>query len=174
MGKSIQKIFFKSNSSIDALSKSLAPFCNLNTVIVCIGTDKCIGDCLGPLIGTLLKKNNFPLPIYGTLSSPIHALNIEEKIKTIKKRHPHSFIIAVDACLGDSDKIGDIEIRIGPIYPGKGIGKKLPPVGDLSIVGIVDSTDNDTSFSLHNIRLSFVMEMAEVISEGLMKAATSI
>ena len=31
-----------------------------NTVIVCIGTDKCIGDCLGPLVGSILTENFYP------------------------------------------------------------------------------------------------------------------
>lgn len=137
-----------------------------NAIIVCIGTDKCIGDCLGPLVGTILKKKKYPLEIYGTLDKPIHALNMKEKLWRIKAKHPSQLVIAVDACLGEEENIGAIQIRNGPIYPGKGVGKNLPSVGDISIIGIVDGLNHDNTISLHNIRLSFVMQMAEAIANS--------
>lgn len=167
------EVNYRDELSSSLLSEYLKPFLIKDTVLMCIGTDKCIGDCLGPLVGTLLKKKPFPLPIYGTLKSPVHALNINNKTHYIKKMHPSSFIIAIDACLSDEDRIGNIEIRHGPIYPGKGIGKKLPPIGDLSIVGIVDAVNNSKNLSLHSIRLSFIMEMAEVICEAFTLAVNS-
>lgn len=136
-------------------------------IIVGIGTDKCIGDCLGPLVGTILRRKNFNFPIYGTLRRPLHALNLKERVTCIKAKHPDAFIIAIDACLGEDDGIGTIQIRNGPIDPGKGVGKNLPSVGDLSIIGIVEKLNNNGA-SLHNIRLSFVLEMAEIITEGIM------
>ena len=35
-------------------------------VLLCIGTDKITGDCLGPLVGSKLKQRKFPYPLYGT------------------------------------------------------------------------------------------------------------
>nr|WP_202117335.1 spore protease YyaC [Clostridium chromiireducens] len=141
-----------------------------NTVIVCIGTDKCIGDCLGPLVGTILTENFFPLPVYGTLSSPIHALNIDERLSQIQSNHPDASIIGVDACLGDEDDIGEIRIRNYAIHPGKGVGKELPEVGIASVIGIVDSSDNAEFFFSRSIRLSFIMDMAKIISRIFMEA----
>ena len=66
------------------IAEFLKKYIKPQTIIVCIGTDKCIGDCLGPLVGTLLKENSFPIPIYGTLANPIHALNLEKSIYEIK------------------------------------------------------------------------------------------
>lgn len=139
-------------------------YINKNTVIVCIGTDKCIGDCLGPLVGTILTENFFPLPVYGTLSSPIHALNISERLDEIYANHPSASIIGVDACLGDEDDIGEIRIRDYAIRPGKGVGKELPEVGMASVIGIVDSSDSSELFFSRSIRLSFIMNMAKTIS----------
>lgn len=136
-------------------------------IIVAIGTDKCIGDCLGPLVGTTLLRRSFGFPVYGTLRLPLHALNLKNRMSSIKSKHPNAFIIAIDACLGEDDDIGTIQIRSGPIDPGKGVGKNLPSVGDLSIIGIVEKLKNNNSASLHNIRLSFVLEMAEIIAEGI-------
>ena len=139
-------------------------YINKDTVIVCIGTDKCIGDCLGPLVGTILTENFFPLPVYGTLSSPIHALNISERLDEIYANHPNASIIGVDACLGDEDDIGEIRIRDYAIRPGKGVGKELPEVGMASVIGIVDSSDSSELFFSRSIRLSFIMNMAKSIS----------
>ncbi len=145
-------------------------YINKNTVIVCIGTDKCIGDCLGALVGSILTENFFPLPVYGTLSSPIHALNISERLDEISANHPNASIIGVDACLGDEDDIGNIRIRDYAIRPGKGVGKELPEVGIASVIGIVDSSDSSELFFSRSIRLSFIMNMAKTISRVFIEA----
>lgn len=159
----------KSDISMDSKFPSnlifeIKNYINKDTVIVCIGTDKCIGDCLGPLVGTILTENFFPLPVYGTLSSPIHALNISERLDEIYANHPNASIIGVDACLGDEDDIGEIRIRDYAIRPGKGVGKELPEVGMASVIGIVDSSDSSELFFSRSIRLSFIMNMAKTIS----------
>lgn len=141
-----------------------------DTIIVCIGTDRCIGDCLGPLVGSLLKDKFFPLPVYGTVTSPIHALNIDKKLIEIKEIHPHSTIIGIDACLGDSSSIGELHVRDFSIHPGKGVGKVLPDVGDASIIGIVDSSDISEVFTNRSIRLSLIMDMSKVIVDALFHA----
>lgn len=150
------RTYFKNNKKLDDI------------IIIGIGTDKCIGDCLGPLVGTILKRKNFNFSVYGTLKRPLHALNLKDRLRTINAKHPNAFIIAVDACLGEDENIGTVQIRNGPIDPGKGVGKNLPSVGDLSIIGIVDKLSNNSGSTLHNIRLSFVLEMAEIIAEGIM------
>lgn len=152
------------------LSNYLSQFLKEETLIVCIGTDKCIGDCLGPLVGTTLKKSNFPYPVIGTLDNPAHAINLESILINIKKKYPNHFIIAIDACLGFEECIGDIQVKLGPVHPGKGVGKSLPNVGNLSIVGVVDSIDNSDLFPIRNTRLSFIMNMAEVIASSLLMA----
>ena len=150
------------------LAQFLVNYFDENTLIICIGTDKCIGDCLGPLIGTMLIEKNFPFPVFGTVSEPIHALNLDEKLSKIKKDYSNKKIIAIDACLGSQKDIGEIQIRNLPIHPGKGVGKILPEVGTLSIIGIVDSSEENELFSSKNIRLNFIFEMATVITNSLL------
>lgn len=161
------KTNFKNPLAYYELAFFLKDYINKDTIIVCIGTDRCIGDCLGPLVGTILKSKNFPLPVYGTVSDPIHALNIDKKLNEIKLLHPHNNIVGIDACLGDSDSIGEIQARDYPVHPGKGVGKSLPNVGETSIIGIVDSNDNDEIFNSNNIRLSLVLSMAKIITHAL-------
>lgn len=138
------------------------------TLIVCIGTDKCIGDCLGPLVGTILKTNKFSHPILGTVDFPVHAINLTKTIREAEEEYKDYFVIAVDACLGFSECVGDIQVKLGPVHPGKGVGKKLPKVGDISIVGVVDTIDNSDIFSIRNIRLSYIMKMANIIADSIM------
>lgn len=147
----------------------LKDYIDNNTIIVCIGTDRCIGDCLGPLVGTILTSKHFPLPVYGTLKDPIHALNIETKLKYLKEKHPLESIIGIDACLGEAGSVGDIQARDYPIHPGKGVGKSLPQIGTASIIGIVDSNLSSNLFTSNTIRLSFISDMAHVIVYSLLQ-----
>lgn len=164
------KINYKDNLAFYNMACFLKDYMKEDTIIVCIGTDRCIGDCLGPLVGSLLKDKFFPLPVYGTVASPIHALNIDKKLIEIKDIHSHSTIIGIDACLGDSNSIGELHVRDFPIHPGKGVGKVLPDVGDASIIGIVDSSDISEVFTNRSIRLSLIMDMSKVIVDALFHA----
>ncbi|KEI00293.1 spore protease YyaC [Clostridium botulinum] len=161
------RVHYDDNLSYYDIAYFLKDYINEDTIIVCIGTDRCIGDCLGPLVGTLLDFKNFPLKVYGTISNPIHALNIDKKLKEIKKLHPKSNIIGIDACLGDEKNIGEIQSRNSPIHPGKGVGKSLPQVGETSIIGIVDSSDKNELFTNRNIRLDLIVNMSKVIVHSL-------
>ncbi|SQB34312.1 putative sporulation protein YyaC [Clostridium cochlearium] len=148
------------------IGNSLINFLNEKTIIVCIGTDKCIGDSLGPITGTILKTKDFPLPVFGTIENPIHALNIKIKMEEISSLYPNHSILGIDACLGEPNNIGFIQSRNYPIYPGKGVGKELPHVGNRSVVGIIDSTEMNI-FNNNSIRLNFILNMAKSISESI-------
>ncbi|ABS35094.1 spore protease YyaC [Clostridium botulinum] len=165
----IEKIHYMESLSYYKIANTLKNYLNKDTIIICIGTDRCIGDCLGPLVGTILRYKNIPLKLYGTLDEPIHALNIEKTIKNIKNSYPNSSIIGIDACLGDKDNIGQIQVRNFPIQPGKGVGKTLPKVGDCSIVGIVDSNENCDIFTSANTRLSLILNIAKVIANSILQ-----
>lgn len=162
---------YKDIDAYKKLGKILSDFLDNNTILVCIGTDKCIGDCIGPLVGSFLTKEKFPYPVFGTLDTPIHALNIKDSINNINSIYPKAFTIAIDACVGMEEDIGNIQIRFGPIYPGKGVGKKLPTVGSLSVVASVDTIDNTEFFSMGSIRLNFIMRLSEIIKDAFLYAS---
>lgn len=163
------KAHFKDPLSYYKIAYFIRDYLNLNTIVVCIGTDRCIGDCLGPLVGTLLEEKRFPLPVFGTVSEPIHALNIDKRLQEIKLAYADANIIGIDACLGDIDSIGEIQARDFSIHPGKGVGKTLPHVGESSIIGIVDSTESNI-FTNNTIRLDLVLNMSKIITESLLYA----
>ena len=139
-------------------------------VILCIGTDRIIGDSLGPLVGSRLAETGLLPHVYGTLEAPVHALNLRETLDEIKKRHPFSTIIAVDASLGSKSGIGSIFVRGGGLHPGAGVSKNLCPAGDISITGITNMEDGCPLLSLQTARLSTVMRMAEQIAECILEA----
>lgn len=161
------KVHYNETLSYYKIAYFLKDYIDSDSIIVCIGTDRCIGDCLGPVVGSMLVDKNFPLKVYGTIPSPIHALNLDSNLKLIKKNNPNSKIIGIDACLGDEKSIGEIQARDYPIHPGKGVGKSLPNVGNSSIIGIIDSSDNNELFTNRNIRLNLIIEMSKVITNAI-------
>ncbi len=137
-------------------------------IFICIGSDRITGDSLGPLIGHQLSRQSWRnIHVYGTLDYPVHALNLEQTMKKIKKRHPSALIIAIDASLGSKKHVGFITVGTGPIQPGAGVHKTLPPVGDVFITGILNISGNFEHLLLQTTRLSLVVQMAETITDGI-------
>ncbi|PZE19078.1 spore protease YyaC [Paenibacillus xerothermodurans] len=144
-------------------------------IIVCVGTDRSTGDALGPLVGSHLKKYSLDsLNLYGTLDNPVHAMNLKETITIINDTYKNPFIVAVDACLGQLTSVGCIQIGSGPVRPGAGVNKELPPVGDIHITGIVNVGGFMEYFVLQNTRLSLVINMAEVIARAFYVAISTL
>lgn len=153
----------------DFLSSCDSPFREL--VFLCIGSDRITGDSLGPLVGHSLSRHGLSFAyVYGTLSQPVHALNLCETIEEIKLRHPDSLLIAIDASLGARKHTGFLTISKGSLEPGLGVRKKLPPVGDISITGIVNAAGNFDHFTLQTTKLSTVVCMADAIVFGILMA----
>ncbi|MNE01151.1 hypothetical protein D3C76_46800 [compost metagenome] len=140
-------------------------------VVVCIGTDRSTGDCLGPLVGTALSKygpEHFHL--YGTLEEPVHAMNLKDTLLHINQVFHNPYIIGIDACLGQTSSVGSIQVVQGPLRPGAGVNKELPPVGNIHVTGIVNVGGFMEYFVLQNTRLSLVMRLSEIISSSIYSA----
>lgn len=136
-------------------------------VLVCIGTDRSTGDSLGPLVGSKLKEMDHQyFDVFGTLSKPVHASNLAEHLNVIENIGD-PFVIAIDACLGNAENVGFINLGEGALKPGAGVNKSLPQVGNLHITGVVNVGGFMEYFVLQNTRLNLVMEMAKIISEGI-------
>lgn len=147
------------------------PFAHEQLIFCCIGTDRSTGDCLGPLVGNQLVQDfAFPFTVLGTLEKPVHALNLLETQATIESATPYPFIVAIDACLGDQQSIGSIIIKDGALYPGKAVKKQLPPIGDLSIKGVVNVGGFMETMILQNTRLHVTHCMSKAIANGLQLA----
>lgn len=139
-------------------------------VFLCIGSDRMTGDCLGPYVGRslsrLTQQNIF---VYGTLETPVHALNLKKIWKYIKKTHPDALVIAIDASLGQKKHLGYVTIGNGSLHPGAGVQKELPPVGDIHITGIVNIAGILEQLTLQTTRLSTVISLADTITAGIIQ-----
>ena len=141
-------------------------------VLICIGSDRATGDCLGPIIRHKLarfcgERNKKSFHIYGTLEHPIHAKNLEATIQSIQLYHPDALVIAIDASLGIVEHVGYITLGEGSLCPGVGVDKNLPAVGDIFITGIVNLSGFGSQMLLQTTHLNLVMELAEFISMGI-------
>jgi putative sporulation protein yyaC len=139
-------------------------------VLICIGTDRATGDALGPLVGDYILAHDTCYQVAGTLEYPVHALNIRETINTIYTDFDNPFVIAIDASLGLSKDMGLVTITNSHLFPGKGVNKKLPAIGDISITGIVNLSGRSGANLLQNTRLYTVKTMAEYIGRALVYA----
>ena len=138
-------------------------------VFFCIGSDRIIGDCLGPFVGQLLDScTTAGVSVYGTLQKPVHALNLEPVLNYIHQHHPDSLIIAIDASLGQKKHLGYVTIDNGSLYPGAAVQKHLPPVGDIHITGIVNISGILAQLTLQTTRISTVISLADTIARGLL------
>lgn len=156
-------------------------------VCLCIGSDRATGDSLGPLVGqsllawkerSILERKSFSpdkkralksmLFVYGTLNHPVHAMNLADTIMQIYRDHADPFIIAIDASLGIKKHIGYVTLGNGPLFPGIGVGKQLPAIGNIHITGIVNCCQNaDRNQILQTTHLSTVIELSSFISNSI-------
>lgn len=135
-------------------------------VFLCIGSDRYIGDSLGPLIGSMLQENEISHPVYGTLEDPVHAFNLKIVLKDIYKKRDNPLLISIDASLGEKEQVGDVLFNEGPLVPGKALEKMLPEVGDYHFQGIVNYLDPfPSSQFLNDTRLHTVMKLAKLITQ---------
>ena len=136
-------------------------------IIVCIGSDLVLGDSLGPLVGTILRQNGASAYVYGTLNAPITAKEVEYAKVYLKKIHPNSKIIAIDAGVGQSDDVGLVKVLNKGLKPGLGVDKNLSSIGDISIIGVVASKSVGSVNLFNYTRLNLVYKMAKIIADGV-------
>ncbi len=134
-------------------------------VFFMVGATSSTGDALGPFIGWFLKRKGFTGEYLGDLNEPVHATNIKEKVNEAwmraMKRNKFPYIIAVDAAVG---RPGRITVNRGPLKPGAGMGKNLPQVGSIHIMG----GTAHFPFMIWFTGLDQTVAMAEVVEDGLL------
>lgn len=160
----MRSMYYKSEAIAEHLTNSLMEILERDAIFVCIGTDRCTGDSLGPLIGTLISRHDLhDHLVFGTIKNPVHALTICDTIKEIQEKYADRQVIAIDAASGLFS--GYIKIKGEPIMPGLGVGKTLPPVGDYSITATTCSKTENIMYA----RLDMIFDMAEIIAGAITK-----
>lgn len=147
---------------------------NQPILLLCIGTDRATGDCLGPLIGYKLKNMDADIQVLGSLNTPVHAKNLNETLYSIETAEEDPFVIAIDACLGSPEHIGYVTLSPLGVKPGEGVEKNLPVVGDISITGIVNECTTSNTMTLQSTRLNVVMQLADTITDAITGALSLV
>lgn len=137
-------------------------------LFICIGTDRATGDCLGPLVGTNLKRLGYS--VLGTMDEPLHAKNLIQELQKVSTIYNPDLVLAIDASLGRLEDIGTINLANSPLRPGAGVHKDLPPVGNISIIGIVNMGGFLELQILQCTRLNTVMKLASDITHLIWQA----
>lgn len=116
---------------------------DLDFVILCLGSSNCIGDCLGCVVGSLLKnKYNIPNYCYGDLENNINKSNLETFVSLISHRHAGKKVLVIDSAVGTRANNGVIRVRYGGIVPRSALeDNAFNVVGDVAICGLVCSAD---------------------------------
>ncbi|MBR2029492.1 MAG: spore protease YyaC [Clostridia bacterium] len=139
-------------------------------VVLCIGSDKVVGDSLGPSVGTMLLDGlNSDVIVYGTLQTNVNAKNLLLVKEMIKVLHPDRTLLCIDAALGVASEVGTIQIYNHGLYPGSATNKNLPCVGDLSIVGVVNQKMCAFELSmLYTAKFNLINQMAQTICNTIL------
>lgn len=150
---------------------------NYNRIVfLCVGTDRVIGDCFGPLVGEKLKNligKNKDIEIIGDLDKTICIKNIEKALRTINDEFDNPFIICIDAALDKKESVGKIIVTEDGIKLGSGLNKRSDAIGEVSVKGIVSyntGIPKQNFILLQNTSLGLVNEMASLTADGIYRA----
>lgn len=166
----IVKIHYQDKAANLLLTETLTGFLTdvmTQPVFLCIGSDRHILDCFGPLTGTMLKAYIPAAAIVGTLDKPLHARNMIQGIAALERTYKGRPIIAVDASVGNEEEIGLLQLRPGSLMPGRALAKNLPPVGDFAITGVVEIRANRRGTRNKHAGLGLVYGMAQTLSRSI-------
>ena len=108
--------------------------------------------------------------VVGTLTLPVHAVNLDSVVEVIERDFPEYVVVAINASVGSRNSVGCITLASGGLRPGCGVNKNLKMVGDIAITGVVSWGSRMEPVLLQNIRLGLVMNMADCIRQGIMHA----
>lgn len=121
-------------------------------VVLCVGTANVPGDSLGPKVGDrLVEVYDVDAYVYGRTARPVNGINYQHYVEHIKRHHPYSIVIAVDACLGAKEDVGRIKYAMRGLRAGAALNKNLSSFGDLGILGVVAERCGDNLTALMNV-----------------------
>lgn len=163
-------VSFTSEYCSSAITEALLRSCGEqeSVALVFIGTDSNVGDSLAPLAGSLTNGGGEAGAfVYGNLNCPITAADVPYVSAYIKNAHPQSKIIVVDAAVGKKEDVGNVKVMQKSIRPGLGVNKILPPIGDVSVIGVVAERSQNKLSLLGSAKVSQVYAMAKVIADGI-------
>ena len=134
-------------------------------IILCIGTNKIIGDLIGPMVGQILKKElkYDKIIILGNMIETINFKNAKQSIESIFEQYAKPFIITIDSALGRDDMVNQIVINKGMVKIGKSLGRSICYYSNINIKGVVgvDKKDKYENIkSLQNVDIELITKLS--------------
>lgn len=138
---------------------------------LCVGTDKVVGDAVGPVVGSNLKKyiskNNIKnVNVIGDLDNPLTNNNIEkiENLKGVK--------ILIDSAISNSYNVGDIIVEEESNKLSSVFFNEKNINYEISIKAIVAKNNFNNALnliSLQNVSIKTIIKMSEKITKEMCK-----
>lgn len=146
-----------------------------NKVFLCIGTNKCIGDSLGPRIGEVLNEKLYKNNIYviGNLRENINYSNISDTLNKIYNNIDNPYLILIDSALSNKEYVGNIVINKKGMIIGESLKKEKRKIGNIAIKGIVgeNKENNIKNFNiLNNVEEEVIEKLSNIISSQIISA----
>jgi putative sporulation protein YyaC len=175
----LERVHYEANRASSRIKKALwaqareAAMAGRPLTIVGVGSAEVCGDALGPYVAAKIadhaKRNG--AYVYGTLKYPVHAGNIAASVQTLDAMEDDPFVIAVDAACANGNPIGTLSVHNDSLRPGAGVGKSLPSIGEVSIMGGT-IWKGATAYDMHFVAFSRIIDMGDVIVSALKSLIT--
>lgn len=144
-------------------------------VFLCVGTNKCIGDSLGPCVGEILSnkiKSDY-IQIIGDLKNNVNSCNFNSVINHINNTIKNPYFIIIDSALSRKDIIGEIIINKKSMVVGEALNKQHKCIGNISIKGIVAENNKNSIqnfINLNNVPKEMITELSCKIANQILQA----
>ena len=151
-----------------------------NIVILCIGTDKLVGDLVGPIAGHKLKrlfKNCEKVKIYGDIKQTVNITNVNDVVSKISTSFTQPFIITIDSALGPKEAIETVYVSTGGLEPGKALEKKKSYSSNVSFKAVVGEDFRNAAlnfYELKSINRKVVQKLANEITYHVYKMCINL
>lgn len=163
------------NDTLRILKQNLKEYKNRKIIFLCIGTNHCIGDSLGPQVGEILSKQiqNRNVQVYGNLRNNLDYENIDNVLNKINNQINKPYVIVVDAALSHEEYIGNIIINKKKMIIGEALEKKEYKIGNISIKGIVGKNNRNVQENINtlkNVPLQRIEKLSKNISNQILQS----
>ena len=133
----------------------------VNIVFFCVGSNRVTSDMFGSIVGSKLKKAGVRAFVYGSMDSPVNAINMDDYIVLIKSKHKNDIIFVIDTMITANNLKKTFSFNKGSIVVA-GMSLKRE-VGDYHI------TFNIKTKELYHVTKKQITASADKLSAFLIK-----
>ena len=125
-----------------------------NIVILCVGTNKIIGDLFGPIVGKKLIQSikRKDIIIYGNTKNTVNFSNAKSILEKVFFEYRKPFIITIDAALGNENMIEKVFVTSGKIKIGDSLGRYICYNSQINIKGVVGKDNKNAKENLKTVK----------------------